>query len=159
MGIPDLSIFVDRARDCRWAVQLLSNNITWDRVSSPKLKCCAATPNTDYYILCSKLYLTAVIMLIFMQEKIVGPPHPLRNGFHRRNIGTLSVQELFFQLIGLLGVRLDVSPVGMVELFVHGASLPVTTWPLATTKRHFLKKKKCCKIFSCNLLCQNCFVL
>ena len=39
------------------------------------------------------------------------------------NIGTLSVQELFFQLIGLLGVRLGVSPVGMVELFVHGASL------------------------------------
>ena len=34
------------------------------------------------------------------------------------NIGTLSVQELFFQLIWLLGVRLDVSPVGMVELFV-----------------------------------------
>ena len=33
------------------------------------------------------------------------------------------MQELFFQLIGLLGVRLDVSPVGMVELFVHGASL------------------------------------
>ena len=41
----------------------------------------------------------------------------------RKNIGTLSVQELFFQLIGLLGVRLGVSPVGMVELFVHGASL------------------------------------
>ena len=42
------------------------------------------------------------------------------------NIGTLSVQELFFQLIGLLGVRLGVSSVGMVELhmrFVHGASL------------------------------------
>jgi len=39
------------------------------------------------------------------------------------NIGTLSVQELFFQLIGLLGVRLGVGPVGMVELFVHGASL------------------------------------
>ena len=39
------------------------------------------------------------------------------------NIGTRSVQELFFQLIGLLGVRLGVSPVGMVELFVHGASL------------------------------------
>ena len=43
--------------------------------------------------------------------------------FTKGNIGTLSVQELFFQLIGLLGVRLDVSPVGMVELFVHGASL------------------------------------
>ena len=43
------------------------------------------------------------------------------------------MQELFFQLIGLLGVRLGVtcSPVGMVELFVHGASL--TTQPLATT--------------------------
>ena len=40
-----------------------------------------------------------------------------------KNIGTLSVQELFFQLIGLLGLRLGVSPVGMVELFVHGASL------------------------------------
>ena len=40
-----------------------------------------------------------------------------------KNIGTLSVQELFFQLIGLLGGRLGVSPVGMVELFVHGASL------------------------------------
>ena len=44
-----------------------------------------------------------------------------------KNIGTLSVQELFFQLNGLLGVRLNVSPVGMVELFVHGASL--TTLP------------------------------
>ena len=44
--------------------------------------------------------------------------------FHElENIGTLSVQELFFQLIGLLGVRLGVSLVGMVELFVHGASL------------------------------------
>ena len=43
--------------------------------------------------------------------------------FTNLNIGTLSAQELFFQLIGLLGVRLDVSPVGMVELFVHGASL------------------------------------
>ena len=42
---------------------------------------------------------------------------------YKENIGTLSVQELFFQLIGLLGVRLGVSPVGMVELFVHGASL------------------------------------
>ena len=31
-----------------------------------------------------------------------------------RNIGTLSVQELFFQLIGWLGVELGVSPVGMV---------------------------------------------
>ena len=40
-----------------------------------------------------------------------------------KNIGTLSVQELFFQLIRLLGVRLGVSPAGMVELFVHGASL------------------------------------
>ena len=40
-----------------------------------------------------------------------------------QNIGTLSVQELFFHLIGLLGVRPGVSPVGMVELFVHGASL------------------------------------
>ena len=30
------------------------------------------------------------------------------------NIGTLSVQELFFQLIGWLGVELGVSPVGMV---------------------------------------------
>ena len=30
------------------------------------------------------------------------------------NIGTLSVQELFFQLIGWFGVRLGVSPVGMV---------------------------------------------
>ena len=50
------------------------------------------------------------------------------------------MQELFFQLIGLLGVRLGVSPVGMVELFVHGASL--TTYLLrllVTTKRHFLK--------------------
>ena len=42
---------------------------------------------------------------------------------HKVNIGTLSVQELFFQLIRLLGVRLGVSPVGMVELFVHGASV------------------------------------
>ena len=33
------------------------------------------------------------------------------------------MHELFFQLIGLLEVRLGVSPVGMVELFVHGASL------------------------------------
>ena len=33
------------------------------------------------------------------------------------------MQESFFQLIRLLGVRLGVSPVGMVELFVHGASL------------------------------------
>ena len=49
------------------------------------------------------------------------------------------MQELFFQLIGLLGVRLGVSPVGMVELFVHGASL--STLPLATSKRHILKKK------------------
>ena len=31
-----------------------------------------------------------------------------------RNIGTLSVQELSFQLIGWLGVELGVSPVGMV---------------------------------------------
>ena len=30
---------------------------------------------------------------------------------------------VFFELIGLLGLRLGVSPVGMVELFVHGASL------------------------------------
>ena len=30
------------------------------------------------------------------------------------NIGTLSVQELFFQLIGWLGVELGVSPVRMV---------------------------------------------
>ena len=30
------------------------------------------------------------------------------------NIGTLSVQELFFQLIGSLKVELGVSPVGMV---------------------------------------------
>ena len=29
------------------------------------------------------------------------------------------MQELFFQFIGLLGVRLGVSPAGMVELFVH----------------------------------------
>ena len=46
-----------------------------------------------------------------------------RTSKSEENIGTLSVQELFFQLIGLLGVRLGVSPVGMVELFVHGASL------------------------------------
>ena len=45
------------------------------------------------------------------------------NSSKTSNIGTLSVQELFFQLIGLLGGRLGVSPVGMVELFVHGASL------------------------------------
>ena len=32
----------------------------------------------------------------------------------RKNIGMLSVQELFFQLIGWLGVELGVSPVGMV---------------------------------------------
>ena len=32
----------------------------------------------------------------------------------KTNIGTLSVQELFFQLIGWLGVKLGVSPVGMV---------------------------------------------
>ena len=32
----------------------------------------------------------------------------------RQNIGTLSVQELFFQLIGWLGVELGVSPVRMV---------------------------------------------
>ena len=44
------------------------------------------------------------------------------------------MQELFFHLIGLLGVRLGVSPVGMVELFVH-----------TTTKRHFLKKKNACR--------------
>ena len=31
-----------------------------------------------------------------------------------QNIGTLSVQELFFQLIGWLGVELGVSPLGMV---------------------------------------------
>ena len=31
-----------------------------------------------------------------------------------KNIGTLSVQELFFQLIGWLKVELGVSPVGMV---------------------------------------------
>ena len=31
-----------------------------------------------------------------------------------KNIGTLSVQELFFQLIGRLGVELGVSHVGMV---------------------------------------------
>ena len=31
-----------------------------------------------------------------------------------KNIGTLSVQELFFQLIGWLGVELGVSPVRMV---------------------------------------------
>ena len=31
-----------------------------------------------------------------------------------QNIGTLSVQALFFQLIGWLGVELGVSPVGMV---------------------------------------------
>ena len=30
------------------------------------------------------------------------------------NISTLSVQELFFQFIGWLGVELGVSPVGMV---------------------------------------------
>ena len=30
------------------------------------------------------------------------------------NIDTLTVQELFFQLIGWLGVELGVSPVGMV---------------------------------------------
>ena len=30
------------------------------------------------------------------------------------NIGTLSVQELFFQLIGWVGEELGVSPVGMV---------------------------------------------
>ena len=33
------------------------------------------------------------------------------------------MQELVFQLIGLIGVRLGASPVGMVEQFVHGASL------------------------------------
>ena len=49
------------------------------------------------------------------------------------------MQELFFQLIRLLAVRLGVRPVGMVEQFVHGASL--TTSPLTTTNRHFLKKK------------------
>ena len=32
----------------------------------------------------------------------------------QQNIGTLSVQELFFQLIGWLGVELGVSPVRMV---------------------------------------------
>ena len=31
-----------------------------------------------------------------------------------KNIGTLNVQELLFQLIGWLGVELGVSPVGMV---------------------------------------------
>ena len=31
-----------------------------------------------------------------------------------KNIGTLSVQELFFQLIGWLGVELGVRPAGMV---------------------------------------------
>ena len=53
------------------------------------------------------------------------------------------MQQLFFQLIGLLGVRLGVGLVGMVELFVHGASL--TTQPVTTTKRHFLKKKNACR--------------
>ena len=59
------------------------------------------------------------------------------------------MQELFFHLIELLGVRLGVSPVGMVELFVH-----------TTTKRHFLKKEMLADkiIFTCNLLRQNCFV-
>ena len=33
------------------------------------------------------------------------------------------MQELFFHLNGLLEVRQGVSPVGMVELFVQGASL------------------------------------
>ena len=37
---------------------------------------------------------------------------PLRN--RKVNIGTLSVQELFFQLTGWLGVELGVSPVMMV---------------------------------------------
>ena len=32
----------------------------------------------------------------------------------KKNIGMLSVQELFFQLIGWLKVELGVSPVGMV---------------------------------------------
>ena len=69
------------------------------------------------------------ISQIHVQECRSPPPFPGAQAFVRvsfclvKNIGTLSVQELFFQLIGLLGVRLDVSPVGMVELFVHGASL------------------------------------
>ena len=37
-----------------------------------------------------------------------------RSHRHLENIGTLSVQELFFQLIGWLGVELGVSPVRMV---------------------------------------------
>ena len=36
------------------------------------------------------------------------------NFLSNTNIGTLSVQELFFQLIGWLKVELGVSPVGMV---------------------------------------------
>ena len=38
----------------------------------------------------------------------------MKTGLTKENIGTLSVQELFFQLIGWLGVELGVSPVGMV---------------------------------------------
>ena len=41
-----------------------------------------------------------------------GPSRRLRATFG--NIGTLSVQELFFQLIGWLGVELGVSLVRMV---------------------------------------------
>ena len=69
-------------------------------------------PNKDFdrwgYQVSDKTYWTA--------SKPGGEPERVDQNRH-------SAQELFFQLIGLLGVSLDVSPVGMVELFVHGASL------------------------------------
>ncbi len=44
------------------------------------------------------------------------PPVSLKvhGSFLMLNIGTLSVQELFFQFMGWLGVRLGDCPVGMV---------------------------------------------
>ena len=48
-----------------------------------------------------------------MNKESCGAERPNASWFIT-NIGTLSVQELFFQLIGWLGVELGVSPVGMV---------------------------------------------
>ena len=68
-----------------------------------------------------------VVCSIVLSATHVRPYESLRIwvnfAIYLENIGTLSVQELFFQLIGWLGLRVGVSPVGMVELLVHGASL------------------------------------
>ena len=76
----------------------------------------------------------------------------------KENIGTLSVQELFFQLIGWLGVRLGVSPVGMVYFMGRA----ICTWCLTNYRApyydFFGEKMFADKtIFTCNLLRQNCF--